>query len=186
MGFNYKKIIVIGNNGSGKSYFSKRLAEITNLPLIHLDLLYWRPNWAHPSQEEWTQIQRKLVRQSKWIIDGMHISTLEIRFKEADAIYFLDIDTSVCLESVNKREIQERTDFPNYLNKKQDNFESLIKGLLEFEEKRKPKIIEMHNKYPNKDFILLKTRKEINDYLNSLIDFDITNINSKKYLKNLK
>ena len=29
MNFNYKKVIVLGNNGSGKSYFSKKLAEIT-------------------------------------------------------------------------------------------------------------------------------------------------------------
>ena len=28
MDFNYKKVIVLGNNGSGKSYFSKKLAEM--------------------------------------------------------------------------------------------------------------------------------------------------------------
>lgn len=165
MGFDYKKVIVLGNNGSGKSYFSKKLAEITGLPLIHLDLLYWKENWMHPSREEWAEIQRNLLLEKEWIIDGMHISTLEIRFKEADAIYFLDIDTDNCLESVRQRESQDRTDFPNHLDKQQGNFETFERGVLEFEEKRKPRIIELHNKYPIKDFIVFKTRKEIDDYL---------------------
>lgn len=165
MGFNYKKVIVLGNNGSGKSYFSTKLAEITGLPLIHLDLLYWQKNWTHPSREEWAEIQRNLMLEKEWIIDGMHISTLEIRFKEADAIYFLDIDTDICLESVRQRESQDRTDFPNHLDKQQGDFETFERGVLEFEEKRKSRIIELHNKYPNKDFIVFKTRKEIDDYL---------------------
>lgn len=165
MDFNYKKIIVLGNNGSGKSYFSKKLAEITGLPLIHLDLLFWKENWTHPSREEWAEIQSKLVASEQWIIDGMHISTLEIRFKEADAIYLLDIDTDTCLESVRQRESQDRTDFPKYLDKQNGDFDAFTQGVLEFEEKRKPRIIELHNKYPIKNFIVFKTRKEIDDYL---------------------
>ena len=168
MNFNYKKVIVLGNNGSGKSYFSKNLAEITGLPLIHLDLLYWKENWTHPSREEWAEIQRKLVASEQWIIDGMHISTLEIRFKEADAIYFLDVNTDTCLESVRQRETQDRTDFPNYLDKQNGNFDAFTQGVLEFEEKRKPRIIELHNKYPNKDFIVFHSKEEIYRYLKDI------------------
>ena len=36
-----KKVIVIGCPGSGKSTFSKKLNEITNIPLYHLDLMFW-------------------------------------------------------------------------------------------------------------------------------------------------
>ena len=32
-----KRILVIGSPGSGKSTFSRKLAEITGIPLIHLD-----------------------------------------------------------------------------------------------------------------------------------------------------
>lgn len=34
-----KRILVIGCPGSGKSYFSKKLAKKTGLPLCHLDML---------------------------------------------------------------------------------------------------------------------------------------------------
>ncbi len=165
MNFNYKKVIVLGNNGSGKSYFSKKLAEITGLPLIHLDLLYWKENWTHPSRDDWAEMQSNLVSQDRWIIDGMHISTLEIRFKEAEVIYFLDIDTKTCLERVIQRQNKYRTDFPSYLSNKDGDFVALCTGLCEFEEKRKPKILELHEKYPEKQFIVLKTREDINNYL---------------------
>ena len=168
MDYKHKKVIVLGNNGSGKSYFSKKLAEKTKLPLFHLDLIYWRENWEHPTREEWIEIQRELMKNDRWIIDGMYISTFEMRFKEADVIYFLDIDKSVCLESVKQRELEKRTDFPAYLDKNREQFDILIDGLIEFEEKRKPQIIETHSKYPSKEFIVFKTREEINEYLNSL------------------
>lgn len=167
MSYKYKKVIVLGNNGSGKSYFSKRLAEKTKLPLIHLDLLYWLENWEHPCREQWIDIQKNVMKGDSWILDGMYISTFEMRFMEAEVVYFLDIDKNICLESVKQREEEKRTDFPTYLSKNQEQFDILINGLIEFEEKRKPRIIEMHNKYPNKDFIVFKTRDEMNDYLNS-------------------
>lgn len=168
MSYTHKKVIVLGNNGSGKSYFSKKLAEKTKLPLIHLDLLYWHENWEHPCREKWIDIQKDVMKDDSWIIDGMYISTFEVRFMEAEIVYFLDIDTKICLESVKERELEKRTDFPAYLSKNQEQFDILIKGLIEFEEKRKPRILAMHNKYPNKDFVVFKSRDEMNDYLNNL------------------
>ena len=168
MGFNYKKVIVLGNNGSGKSYFSKKLAEITGLPLIHLDLLYWKENWTHPSREEWAEIQRKLVANEQWIIDGMHVSTLEIRFREADAVFFLDIDLKTCLDAIKERKERKRDDFPSFLDKNEGNFDQFLMGARDFEKKRKPKILALLEKYPMKEFIVLKSRKEISSYLKEI------------------
>jgi hypothetical protein len=53
-----KKIVVIGSGGSGKSMFSQELGEITGLPVIHLDKLFWRPNWTRTPEEEWLEIVR--------------------------------------------------------------------------------------------------------------------------------
>ena len=44
---NYKRIILIGSAGSGKSHLAKEIASITNYPLIHLDNEFWLPNWEH-------------------------------------------------------------------------------------------------------------------------------------------
>ena len=37
-----ERILIIGGNGAGKTTFAKALAEKTQLPLVHLDALYWR------------------------------------------------------------------------------------------------------------------------------------------------
>jgi len=51
--FGYNRIIIVGNNGSGKSFLSKELSFITGLPPVHLDVEFWRPNWEKPPKEEW-------------------------------------------------------------------------------------------------------------------------------------
>ena len=38
-----KKVAVFGNAGGGKSTLSKRLAELTGLPLVVLDLIQYKP-----------------------------------------------------------------------------------------------------------------------------------------------
>lgn len=45
------KIIIVGVSASGKSTFSRKLAEKTNLPLIHMDAVMWRPGWEYLGDE---------------------------------------------------------------------------------------------------------------------------------------
>ena len=89
--FPYKKIAVIGCPGSGKTTFSKKLAAITALPLYHLDLIYWKSDATHLQRPEFKQKQEEIVSNDEWIIDGNFKRTLEIRIKNAELIYFLDL-----------------------------------------------------------------------------------------------
>lgn len=50
-----QKIIVIGCPGSGKSTFSKKLHDITGLPLFHLDNIDWNSDKSYISREEFDQ-----------------------------------------------------------------------------------------------------------------------------------
>lgn len=107
--FGYNRIIIVGNNGSGKSYLSEELSVITGLPLVHLDVEFWRPNWEKPSKEEWIKKQTELISKEEWIIDGNHTGTMELRFEAADIIIFLDINRFVCLAGVFKRHGKKRS-----------------------------------------------------------------------------
>ena len=98
--------MVIGCSGSGKSTFSRRLHELTQLPLVHLDQAYWKPNWVEPSIEEWRSIVTKLAAEDNWIMDGNYSGTWDLRIPRADTIIFLDKPTSVCLYRVLKRIFQ--------------------------------------------------------------------------------
>src|SRR5439155_869046 len=56
-----KRVLVIGSGGTGKTTVARRLAQRTGLPLIHLDLLYWRPGWQPTPGDEWQQTVGRLV-----------------------------------------------------------------------------------------------------------------------------
>jgi adenylate kinase family enzyme len=100
------------------------------LPLIHLDLLYWRPNWTQPSQEEWIKKQAELVCNEKWIIDDNHTSTMELRFEVANLIILLDINRLICMVGLLTRYGKKRSDMPQYLEERLDlEFFKFIKGL---------------------------------------------------------
>ncbi|MPQ31347.1 hypothetical protein E4V42_07845 [Clostridium estertheticum] len=59
--FGYNRIMIVGNNGSGKSFLAKKLALIAELPLVHLDIEFWRPNWGMPSKDEWKKGNMELI-----------------------------------------------------------------------------------------------------------------------------
>jgi hypothetical protein len=46
------------------------LATKTGLPVIHLDIHYWKPDWARPSDDEWRERQHSLMTAEERIIDG--------------------------------------------------------------------------------------------------------------------
>ena len=53
-----KRVLVIGSGGAGKSIFSKRLNDILNIEVIHLDTLYWNPGWVETPKPEWEKMVR--------------------------------------------------------------------------------------------------------------------------------
>lgn len=44
-----KRINVVGTSASGKTTFSKQLAEKLNLSFIELDNLFWQDDWQQAS-----------------------------------------------------------------------------------------------------------------------------------------
>ena len=91
-----RRVIVTGMPGSGKSTFSMALSASTGLPLIHLDLHYWKPGWVRPSDDEWRAKQISLLAGEAWIADGNYHETLDLRLKRADTVVVLDTPWWVC------------------------------------------------------------------------------------------
>ena len=87
-----KKVAVFGNSGGGKSTLSKRLAELTGLPLVALDLLQYKPGGVKVSDEEYQAIHQELLQQDEWIIDGYGSwDTVWKRLEVADTLVYLDL-----------------------------------------------------------------------------------------------
>lgn len=91
-----RRVLVIGPAGSGKSTFARALSMRTGLPVVHLDLHYWKPGWVKPSEEEWRERQRDLLKDDAWIADGNDLATLDLRLGRAESVVLLDTPWWVC------------------------------------------------------------------------------------------
>src|SRR5207249_11108955 len=90
------RVLVIGTGGTGKTTLARRLAERTGLPLIHLDLLYWRPGWQPTPNDEWRQTVERLITAAAWIIGGNHGGPLDLRLAACDHVGFPHLPWRLC------------------------------------------------------------------------------------------
>jgi len=98
-----RRIAIIGSGGAGKSTFAQALSQRLDLPVIHLDPIFWRPGWVEMPPAEWRARQEAMVREEAWIIDGTHAPTLDVRLGAADTVVLLDLNRFVCTWRVIKR-----------------------------------------------------------------------------------
>ena len=91
-----RRVLVIGMAGSGKSTFSRALSAKTGLPVIHLDVHYWKPGWVEPSEKEWREKQRSLLAGEAWIADGNYYETLDLPLERAETVVLLDTPWWIC------------------------------------------------------------------------------------------
>jgi len=103
-----KRILVIGCPGTGKSTFSKKLAQVLNLEVIHLDKHFWKPGWVQSTSEEWTETVSELIAKDKWIMDGNYSRTLLMRAQRADEIIFFDYSSLFCVYRILKRNVKSK------------------------------------------------------------------------------
>ena len=163
--FPYKRVAVIGCPGGGKSTFSRALRDRVDLPLYHLDAIYWRDDRTHLSREEFYPLMQKIIAREEWIIDGNYNATLEWRISACDLLIFLDYPAEVCLEGVRARRGQKRSDMPWVEEGDDQEFLEFIRA---FETESRPRILDLIGKYPDKAVVTFRTREEAEGYLAGL------------------
>ena len=106
-----RRIVVLGPGCSGKSSLAVRIGEITGLPVVELDKIFWQPGLVETPREQWAEIQRGLVREEGWILDGDlgPYDAVEVRLQAADTIVFLDCSLLRCAWRAVQRS-RERAD----------------------------------------------------------------------------
>jgi adenylate kinase family enzyme len=97
------RIAIIGCGGSGKTHLANQLASLLNLPLTHLDAVYYDADWNTLRQDEFADLQRTLVAQPRWLLEGNYAGTLPIRLAAADTVIFLDLPAVTCLAGILQR-----------------------------------------------------------------------------------
>ncbi len=160
------RIMIIGCPGSGKSTFARGLAAKTGLPLYYLDMMYWNPDRTTKPKDEFRAALRETVVLPEWIIDGNYGSTLEVRMDACDTVIFLDYPVEVCISGVEERRGKPRPDMPWIETDPDLEFIEFIK---KYNQESRPKVIELLEKYKEKNIIIFKSRAEADEYLRSTL-----------------
>ncbi len=99
-----QRVVVVGTTGSGKTTLAARLAILLNLPHIELDALHWDANWT-PSPLFRERVD-KVLRASRWAVDGNYSVVRNIAWGRADTLVWLDYPFPVVMRQLTRRTLK--------------------------------------------------------------------------------
>ncbi len=151
------KIVVLGNGGSGKSYFSRKLSQVLHLDVIHLDRYYWNLDKSS-SADRWAQIHKTLIQKPNWIIEGTQLNCLQERIDAADLVIWLDTNIVICIfrlfaKHFFSQKTKQNDGYPRRLFK---NIKWAIKWRVQYKT-----VIQTLLSSSKKKIIILKNKKDI-------------------------
>ena len=165
-----KRIVIIGCGGAGKSTLARQLGEKLDLPVVHLDSIFWLPGWVEMDRDEFDLRVREEMADEKWIIDGNYNRTMPERIARCDAIIYLDFSRIVCLYSIFKRLLtnlgKTRPDMGQGCKEKID-WEFLV-WVWNYNKKHRKRYHKLLNEAEHAETIVLKNRKAVKQFLQSL------------------
>ena len=165
-----KKVIVIGCPGSGKSTVSRTLHNKTGIPLYHLDMMYWNSDKTTVEKSVFLERLSAVLEKNEWIIDGNYGSTMELRMAACDTVIFLDYPLDVCLDGIKERRGKQRSDMPWIETEEDAEFVEFINS---YNEQQKPKVMELLQKYRDKNIMILGSREQAEAFLTGVVRTDL-------------
>jgi len=165
-----ERILIIGCGGAGKSTLARQLGEKLDLPVVHLDKLFWKPGWVESAKEEIDEKILAELEKPQWIIDGNYNRTMPQRIQYCDTIIYLDFSRLACLLGVLKRVLttygKVRPDMGEGCPERID-FE-FLKWVWNFNKDKQERYYRMLNDAEGVETIVLKNRRMVKRFLQSL------------------
>lgn len=99
----YRRVMVMGPCGSGKSTVARRLGALLGLPVTHMDQLHHGPGWEPRLKADFEADLTAAAAAPEWIIDGNHFGLSQQRLDRADLVVMLDLPRRITFPRIVKR-----------------------------------------------------------------------------------
>lgn len=152
-----KHVVILGRGASGKSTLAARLGDITGIPVVRLDDLFWQPDLVALPREAWVEMQQRLAGEERWIMDGDlgRYDAVRVRLRCADTVIFLDFSLVRCAWRAFRRS-RERWDFWRWL--------------LTYRRQYRPRLMDAITDYaPQADLRILRSPRAIRRFLAEVV-----------------
>ena len=165
-----ERILIIGCGGAGKSTLARQLGQKLDLPVVHLDSIFWLPGWVEMEKDAFDERVRQELRKDKWIIDGNYNRTMPERLQYCDTVIYLDFSRWACMYGIFKRLLtnigKTRPDMGAGCKEKVDW--EFVKWVWNFNKNKRERYYRMLNEAEGVETIVLKNRRMVNRFLKKL------------------
>ena len=168
-----QRIMIMGGSGSGKSTIARQIGELLNLPVVHMDTIWWQPGWVATPKEEAYARSMAAADAPEWVFDGNMSKTRDYRLARADTVIYLDFNRCICLWRVMKRRVmyhgKSRPDMTQGCNEKIDW--EFLKFVWSYPKRSRGQTIAWLNEIkPPKQVVQLKGRRAVKRFLQQLTE----------------
>ncbi|RYD21836.1 MAG: hypothetical protein EOP88_09970 [Verrucomicrobiaceae bacterium] len=121
-----KRIVIIGNSGSGKTFLARALAVGSGIPVIHLDEIFWQPGGFNRKRlaDETDTMIHAAVAKDEWTAEGVFGNLAEKFLPRATHLIWLDLSWDTCHAGLLERGSESsRQQDPA---KAEENFQKLL------------------------------------------------------------
>ena len=153
----YQKVVVFGLTASGKTTLAKKVSKILKTKIYHTDDFAYKKKWTIKStKEEFMTKLQKTIKKNRWLVEGVHSEWVADAVKKADLVVFINPGKIIMARRAMRRSKGAKT----------DNLWAKLK-LLYWIFRWGPSWYRKY-KTSSKEFIELKTNKEIDEFLTKI------------------
>lgn len=104
----FKRMLIMGNGGCGKTWLAHRISERLGFPAIHLDDMHWEP--GHYGKARDTALRdddvKAAAQADEWVMEGVYGQLVNMVLDRVTTLIWIDLPEEECIANIKERGIQ--------------------------------------------------------------------------------